>query len=476
MSRCLMIFILYVLCCDEIICQSVSISDDINIRSDNGYELLGRYKNNILLYRDKLVESEIVAFDDQMRMRWQKTIEFEDRRPLILDVIGGQDYFSLVYRAKNKNGYIVKISRFDAAATFVDSIIAVTYGIRTFNPSPRCIYSENRKSVLIYNYDQNDRIEASVVDLDNLKVLWTKSIELNENRRIGTRENAIITNKGEAFFIFEKDNNINLFSNESAQFTIYKVGAEENKIIKFSLDEFISYDIEFGYDNLNRNLVAISLASEKNKTKMNGTLLIRNLEMEKIHLSFFHFEEETIYAISGKKTSTKVLNDIKIQELAFRKDGGVVALLEEIRQFSRNMNNMGVRPYAFNDPVGGRITIDYYHEALLAASFNPDGSRHWEKVMLKKQFSQDDDGVFSSYGLLKTPAGLRLLFNDEIKNETTTSEYQLTGAGLVDRHSLFNTSNQNIQLRFRDALQIGSDEILIPSEYRSHLRLVRIKF
>jgi hypothetical protein len=209
---------------------------------------------------------------------------------------------------------------------------------------------------------------------------------------------------------------------------------------------------------------------------MNGTLLIRNLEMEKIHLNFFHFEEETSYAISGKKTSTKVLNDLKIQELAFRKDGGVVALLEEIRQFSRNMNNMGVRPYAFNDPVGGRITIDYYHEALLAASFNPDGSRHWEKVMLKKQFSQDDDGVFSSYGLLKTPAGLRLLFNDEIKNETTTSEYQLTGAGLVDRHSLFNTSNQNIQLRFRDALQIGSDEVLIPSEYRSHLRLVRIKF
>ena len=456
--------------------QSVSISDNINIRSDNGYELLGRYKNNILLYRDKQIESEVIAFDEQMRLRWQKTIEFEDRRPQMLDVIGGKDYFSLVYRAKNKGGTIVKISRFDASAEFVDSLVAVSYENRPYNPQPQCIYSENRKSALIYNYDQNDQIEATVVDLDNLRVLWSRNIALSASRRGSNSENIIVTNEGSAYFIYEKESNSNLFSGESPRFVVYKAGLRDNKVIHFALQDFICYDISFAYDNLNKNLSGVALASEKNKGKTSGTLYLRNLERDSISMNFFHFDDETAFAISGKKTGSKGLNDLKIRDLAFRKDAGVVAILEEIRQFSRSMNNMGIRPYAFNDPAAARITIDYYNEALVAVSFNPDGSRQWERVLPKKQFSQDDDGVYSSYGLMKTPAGIRLIFNDEIKSENTTSEYKIHGSGSVDRHSLFSTAGQDILLRFRDALQIAPEEVIIPSEYRSRLRLVRMKF
>jgi hypothetical protein len=41
---------------------------------------------------------------------------------------------------------------------------------------------------------------------------------------------------------------------------------------------------------------------------------------------------------------------------------------------------------------------------------------------------------------------------------------------------MFNTAQQNIMLRFRDALQIGSEEFIIPSELRTHLKLVKIKY
>ena len=46
---------------------------------------------------------------------------------------------------------------------------------------------------------------------------------------------------------------------------------------------------------------------------------------------------------------------------------------------------------------------------------HPDGSNHWEKVLHKKQYSQDDDAAYSSYFLLKTPTALRVIFNDEAK-------------------------------------------------------------
>ena len=77
---------------------------------------------------------------------------------------------------------------------------------------------------------------------------------------------------------------------------------------------------------------------------------------------------------------------------------------------------------------------------------------------------------------VKTPKALRLLFNDEIKYENTVSEYVLKGNGGKDRNSVLNTSYQKLQLRFQDALQVSSNEILIPSERRSRLRLVKVVY
>ncbi len=456
--------------------QSVTISDDINIRSDNGYEILGRYKGNVLLFRDKAGESEIVAFDEQMRNRWQKTIDYEERRAQVLDAIGGKDYFSIVYRGRLKGGTVVKICRFDGAANFIDSMTAVNYGNRLAMPNPRCIYSENKKTVLIYSFDEREKIEATVIDLDNMKVLWSKTSSLKEMNAKAEEEHILISNDGKVYFIFEKEATGTLFSSEAQQFVVYEINGAEIKMNVFGVGDKIIYNAQFAYDNQHHRLNGVAMASEKSKSKPTGTLWIENAGATNVNQYFTNFSDETMAAITGKKATTnKGIGDLKMQELAFRKDGGVIAIAEEVRQFTRAINSMN-RGYTVNDVNAGRITFDYYHESLIAISFNPDGTRHWEKVMHKKQFSQDDDGVYASYGLMKTPAALRLIFNDEIKNETTTSEYLLTGGGNVDRHSLFNTAQQDIIMRFRDALQIGSEEVIIPSEYRSHLRLVRVKY
>jgi hypothetical protein len=456
--------------------QSITISEEINIRNDNGYEILGRFKGNILLFRDRLAESEIVAFDDQMRQKWQKKIEYEERRPQVLDAIGGKDYFSIVYRGKTKNGTLVKVSRFDANANFIDSITAINYGNRLSGVAPSCVYSEDKKIVLIYNYEQNERIEATTVDLDNMKVLWSQTVTLTESMKHAASEQVIVTNDGTAYFIYEKESGSSLFSSEPAQFIIHKMNHITNDNSRFLLEDIISYSVQFAYNNLQKELSAIAAISERNKSKVTAILWIKDIGTSKTKQYSHHLSDETVFAISGKKnTNNKGLSDLKVQEIAFRKDGGVVTVLEEVRQFARSMNTVS-RPFGVNDVASGRMTYDYYNEALIATSFNPDGTQQWEKVMAKKQFSQDDDGVFASYGLLKVPSALRLIFNDEIKTETTTSEYVLTGDGIINRHSMFNTAQQNIMLRFRDALQIGSEEFIIPSELRTHLKLVKIKY
>ncbi len=69
---------------------------------------------------------------------------------------------------------------------------------------------------------------------------------------------------------------------------------------------------------------------------------------------------------------------------------------------------------------------------------------------------------------------LRLLWNK--LRSTTVSEFVLNGVGEGERHAIMNTQGQDLFLRFRDAMQVAANEIIVPSDDRRRLRLVRIQY
>ena len=96
--------------------------------------------------------------------------------------------------------------------------------------------------------------------------------------------------------------------------------------------------------------------------------------------------------------------------------------------------------------------------------------------MHKKQYSQDDGGVYSSFFLMESPTRLRFLFNDEVRFENSVSEYVLNGRGEFLRNSLFHTRDLDLRLRFRDGIQVAANELILPSEHRNRLRLVKMTY
>jgi len=155
-----------------------------------------------------------------------------------------------------------------------------------------------------------------------------------------------------------------------------------------------------------------------------------------------------------------------------RRDGGILLIGEQNKKYERNIS--GGRPSLAG--YGGRFITDYYFDDLFMISIHPDGKTHWESILYKRQYSQDDDAVFSSYLLLKTPTALRMLYNDEIKYENAVFEYVINGSGEVDRNAVLNTESQQLQLRIKDGIQVGANEVLIPSERKNRLKLVRVQF
>ncbi len=455
--------------------QTATISDPISIRNDRAYELIGKMEGKFLLFRDKETSYEIQAFDKNMRLSWQKEIELDKKNPSVLGVTSRKDNFHLVYSFKHKGRTIVKAQRYDAAANLIDSVTVKDYTKRYFPVNAEVIISEDKKTILLYHFDKQTELEAVAFNLETMKVLWDEKFVFDDIGFLRDFKQLLVDNKGRMYLVLEKENRKS--QREKHRFELYTYGSNWTSIDKSTLpmDGKLTYDISFVFDNMNDNLVAAGLYSENSRGRTNGyfTMTIPPLNPENHSIHFEAFKEDFILDLTGKKSdSNKGFPDADIQEVVLRKDGGLLLVGERNKKFERRTG--GGR--GFVGANNSRYLVDYYFDDIFVVSIHPEGELHWKTILRKRQYSQDDDAIFSSYFLVKTPRSLRFLFNDEIRYENTVSEYILKSSGEYDRNSVLSTDDQKIRLRFRDALQVSSNEIIIPSELRNKLKLVRLVY
>lgn len=314
-------------------------------------------------------------------------------------------------------------------------------------------------------------MESVCFRLDKMQVQWDKVIMLNDNFFDSNLRSMTLANNGDFFMITELNNRRSKL--ESHEYQVLQVRASGDQTYKVPLSDFLTTDVQFRYDNLNRQLVGVGLYSDKNRDRANGVFYVRIVPGRDMpFLRYEEFNDKVISILRRKDVSddNKGITDANIQQLVLRRDGGVMVVIERYHEIQRGS---GASRGFWRD--GMRLVLDYYYDDLLLMALNPDGELHWTTVLHKKQYSQDDEATFSSYFLMLNEENIHFMFNDEIKYENTCSEYVVNALGEFDRNSLMNTFGQSLRLRFRDALQLNSSECLVPSEFRNKLRLVLLK-
>ncbi len=455
--------------------QTVTVSDDITLRNDIAYEVVGKMKDRILLFRDQSTDFEVQAFNEQMRELWSKKLDLDKRLPAVIGLSRTGDTFTLFYRFKRKSQTVVKAHKYDAGANLVDSLTVKDYGYLFFTPDYEIVRSQDRRKVVIYYVEKQSEIHALAFDIEKMNLLWDQTF-LPQDFDI-TRDimHTIVDNDGNFFMVLEK-NNLK-YKKETHYYEVHQyVGSTaEYKQYNIALEGKLTYDVSFSFDNLNKKLMAGGFYAEKNPGRANGYFYLaipreRPLEYQ---LQYGDFDTEFVATLMGKEMDDeKGIIECSIQETVLRQDGGMVIIGERNRQYERRM--AGTNRIAYEG--FSRYIVDYFYDDLFLISIHPDGTPHWKQVLHKKQYSQDDEGIYSSYFLFKTPQRLRFLFNDEIRQENTVSEYVINGHGEYDRNSVLSTTNLRLRLRFRDATQVDAYEVVIPSERRNQLRLVKVEY
>jgi len=173
--------IIIALCCSFFqlgISQEITVSQEITLRSDQSYSIIGKFNEKTLLYRDKGTEFEIQAYNnDLLGLSWTKELELEKKRPEVLDVFGVKDHFYVIYKYKNKGSSIIKAHKYNEAANLVDSTVVYNFGKRFYSPAPEVLLSEDRSKILLYHTEYYTKIEVSVFSLENMEQMWHKEFE-----------------------------------------------------------------------------------------------------------------------------------------------------------------------------------------------------------------------------------------------------------------------------------------------------------
>lgn len=454
--------------------QSILVSDPIQIRNDYGYEIIGRLKDRILVFRDRYDNFEIQAFDQQLRAAWSKELEDLNRQGTrVLSVIPGKNDFSILYAQRIRGKHYLRIHKYDPAAVLIDTATIKIYGERTFSPPLlETSLSEDRNCVAIYNLGERDKIEISCFKIDQMKLLWDKTALYEQTINDRTLAGVTLNNAGTFYITTEYDNKKPKI--DQHRWHILQVGADNEQVLKLSLAGFLTTDVKFAYDHHNNCLTAAGLWGEKSKERANGTFFMRSFLPNDgaAILKKSYFDDQLVSVLKSKDVAgdSKGIEEADVAQILLRADGGAAIVVERHYQIQRG----GGSPSRIMRDV--RLVTDYYYEDVFIVSLNPEGTVDWSSVLHKKQYSQDDEAIFSSYFLMRSPNQLHFLFNDEIRYENTCSEYLVSPNGKFDRNSLLSTVNKGLRIRFRDGIQISANECLIPSENRSKLRLLAIQW
>jgi hypothetical protein len=460
--------------------QTTFRSDEYNIRTAEMYGIVGKYEQKVLFYSYEKGRIQVWTLDDKLHKIKESEIKLD--RPAyaqLIEIVASKTDFRVIYQYEKKGHHWLKIHRYDPAVRLLDSATVCDMTNRYSAPKITFVLAEDKAHALLHFTEDYKNLYAFAVNLDSSKLVWQARIQPNESEKIDIEsdlQQVLFTNQVEMYVAFQLNNRRSAL--DKHQLVIKKVtntAQLENQVVP--LPDFTCQDIRFAYNHLQQRLIAVGVYGRDNGNRSQGYFWLQLFDNKPFQLVQRPFTDEQMTRIEKKKiVNGKGIIDLKIQQLVFRRDGGLVFVAERVQEIKRSATTTTTTGNAQLSDPNIRVFIDYYHEDLFVASIHADGTEHWQTVLYKKQVSFSDDAMYSSFFVMKSTTGLRLLYNDAAERETTVSEYLLNPEGEQAHHIVLNTKEQDIQLRMRDALQVSANEIIIPSEIRSRIRLLRLVY
>ena len=461
--------------------QSVEISNATKLPAKTSkFKIVGKNNDGIVV---RLYGSEdvISVYDNSLRLVTNKIIDYKNEdgqlQYIMLNKTGAVIFYLeqqkkySVLLAQPVNSKFIEIGKAVTVDTIYDRKELVSQNLR-FKASVDQSYL-----MVYYPFFSEAKVESiKFMCLDRtLNMLYNTTVPLHREEAELEQSKALIDNKGNSFLILKPES--------KGEGSVYNVLHLSNN------GGFATYDIltekqvfdepYFEIDNKNGNMVMSAFYDDKkrlNENVANG-FLYSSFDPDNgiaVHTNYAEFSNDFIAELTGRENVTnKSLYTFTNRKIILRNEGGILLTAESYIKDSREQSiPLGVQP-GYNTY---RTTEVFQFNDIITFSLNPSGTMEWHSVLRKKQSSEDDNGVYSSYLMLNEKDKLHFLYLDDASTAGSLNEYSLTSTGKLDKKLLTYQEEQDIMLMPKLGKQTAPDEVVIPSYKGGSLRLVKITF
>ncbi len=469
MQKLLLFFILFNFC--AAFAQKVDVSEPVDFARGSNLRLIGMQDDNFLVLTEGFSQNEITAFNDSLMMIWKKEINFKKKQVEILKILNSKDYFSIIYGFHQKGKTEIRIKRIGPdTSNLVDSLIYSFSSIISFNNLETAV-SENKQQLVLYNYKQENKLDWISYNIKSFKLNNSREKDMNESNLNINFEQLLINNEGEVLLLTEFNNSRRKKNQHRIELNYFK--NDSVLIYTIPLSGFVSISSLSVYDELNRQLIIGGLYSQ-NSIQTEGIFYARHNLKDSVFSKTIAFEQVLLRSITGeKKKKLYGIDHLDIRDVILRRDGGLILITEQFVNYTYT-----IQGNAYSDLPQSRRN-DYLYENILVSSIHPDGTIHWQEVLYKNQNSEDDDGRYSSFFLLKTPSSLRFIYNENIRWTSNIFEYDVSAKGESKRLRLSEENdkeNPDIMPEFKKAVQISANTMFAAHIRNNKIKLVRISY
>lgn len=444
------------------------------------FKIIGKNNDGIVV---RLYGSEdvISVYDNSLKLVTNKTIDYKNKDGLLQHVMLNKSGAMIFYLEQQKKFSVLLAQPVNAKFIEIGKPLSVDtiYDRKELIASNLRFKSSVDQSYLLiyYPYFSGTQLQSiKFICIDRgLRTLYNKTIPLNRDEKELEESKSVIDNNGNSFLILKPESN--------GQGNIYDVQHIDSKgdISSYRLvtEKEIFGEPSFDIDNKNGNMVMTAFYDDKlrpNEHVANGFLYASfdPANGTSVRTTYTIFSKEFIAELTGRENVTnQSLYTFTIRKAVLRNDGGALIVAESFIKDSRDQTvPLGVQP-GYNSY---RTTDIFQFNDIIAFSINPKGTLEWHNVMRKKQASEDDNGIYSSFLLVNEKEKLRFIYLDDISTTSSVYNYYLSSEGKSDKDVLLNQEERDVMLMPKMGKQISPEEVVIPSYKNGSLRLVKITF
>ena len=476
------------------------------------HDIIGRLGKHLLIYRAYNSQQAISLYSDSMMLIRRVELNFLPRSLAKVDFINAGESVYLFFQHVHRDHLYLSVARFnnevklDQEPVLLDSL--PIEDLRELKPY-RLIANANRSKILAYAFSTDGsqliRIKALLYDKQMMPVDKSEMIIASPDGEEMLREFQLDNNGNLIFFRGILRAETELFAR--ADVLIKPVLQDTVKFASIKVNDIAVKDIRLQVDNAGNKIIAAAVYGAGRKLDISGVFSItidiqRNTILSGKPLPFSDSLREECKMKSIPSRST--FNDFVIDEIIPYKSGGYAILLE--RRASEGNRFMGSNPRFYSDnmlppaivyngmtgnapifstirspydpfrqPVDPKSFIKNVAGNILMVSMDESGNLS-ELQLLRKEQVEENSSELISYTTIRTPTGLRFLFNEKEKAGLMPNVVAYAPGGRLKRVPTFRNLLPNYRFMMRRGIQTGPAEMVIPCVSNSFISFARIAF